>query len=321
MRSIGSLMPLVLATAFSCLPASSHGQNYPNKPLRMLAPESGGVNEVAGRVIAQALYDSLGQQIVVENRGGASGAIAGEILAKAPPDGYTLLYYGSTIWILPLLRDKVPYDPLRDFAPVSLAATAPFFLFTHPSVPAKTVQELIELCRANPGKYNYGSAGSGAATHLSAELFKIMAHVDIARIAYKGSALAGNAVAGGEVHMVFSSAILLSHVRAGRLRVLGVGAAKRSALAPEVPTIAEAGLPGFESSSPSGMFAPAKTPKVIIDRLNREIVRALQTPDVKERFHGAAIEAVGSTPEEFAAVVKAEIAKWGKVIKAAGIRE
>ena len=287
----------------------------------MLAPEAGGVNEVAGRIVSQVVSRNLGQQIVFENRGGASGAIAGEIVATAPPDGYTLLYYGSTIWIVPLLRDKVPFDPLRDFAPISLTATAQYFLFTHASVPAKTLQELIDLCSANPGKYNYGSAGSGAATHLSAELFKILARVDITRVAYKGSALAATGVIGGEVHMAFSSGFLLSQVKTGKLRVLAVGAAKRSTLAPEIPTMAEAGVPGYESSSPSGMFAPAKTPKAVITRLNREILRALQTQEVKDRFREAAIEPVGSTPEEFGAIVKAETEKWGKVIKTAGVRE
>lgn len=321
MRNNGLLPSLILSTLLSCVALAAHGQNYPNKPIRMLAPEAGGVNEVAGRIVSQAVSRNLGQQIVFENRGGASGAIAGEIVATAPPDGYTLLYYGSTIWIVPLLRDKVPFDPLRDFAPISLTATAQYFLFSHASVPAKTLQELIDLCRGNPGKYNYGSAGSGAATHLSAELFKILARVDITRVAYKGSALAATGVIGGEVHMAFSSGFLLSQVKTGKLRVLAVGAAKRSTLAPEIPTMAEAGVPGYESSSPSGMFAPAKTPKAVITRLNREILRALQTQEVKDRFREAAIEPVGSTPEEFGAIVKAETEKWGKVIKTAGVRE
>ena len=319
MRNNGFLLSLVITTLLSCTALSAHGQNYPNKPIRMLAPEAGGVNEVAGRIVSQAVSRNLGQQIVFENRGGASGAIAGEIVATAPPDGYTLLYYGSTIWIVPLLRDKVPFDPLRDFAPISLTATAQYFLFTHASVPAKTLQELIDLCRGNPGKYNYGSAGSGAATHLSAELFKILAHIDITRVAYKGSALAATGVIGGEVHMAFSSGFLFSQVKTGKLRVLAVGAAKRSTLAPDIPTMSEAGVPGYESSS--GMFAPAKTPKTVITRLNREILRALQTQEVKDRFREAAIEPVGSTPEEFGAIVKAETEKWGKVIKTAGVRE
>ena len=321
MRNNGFLLSLVITTLLSCTALSAHGQNYPNKPIRMLAPEAGGVNEVAGRIVSQVVSRNLGQQIVFENRGGASGAIAGEIVATAPPDGYTLLYYGSTIWIVPLLRDKVPFDPLRDFAPISLTATAQYFLFTHASVPAKTLQELIDLCRGNPGKYNYGSAGSGAATHLSAELFKILAHIDITRVAYKGSALAATGVIGGEVHMAFSSGFLFSQVKTGKLRVLAVGAAKRSTLAPDIPTMSEAGVPGYESSSPSGMFAPVKTPKTVINRLNREILRALQTQEVKDRFREAAIEPVGSTPEEFGAIVKAETEKWGKVIKTAGVRE
>ena len=288
----------------------------------MLAPEAGGGNEIAGRIIAQAITDGLGQQVIVDNRGGASGAIAGELLAKAPPDGYTLLYYGSTIWLLPFLRSKVPFDPLKDFAPVSLATSAPFFLFVHPAVPAKSVKELIALAKTRPGELNYGSAGSGAATHLSAELFKVVAGVDIVRIAYKGSALAMTGLLAGEVQMMLTSAAGgLSHVKSGRLRALAVASAKPSPLAPEIPTMASAGLPGYEAASMSGMFAPARTPAALINLLNQQIVRALARPDVKERFLNAAIEAVGSTPAEFAAILRSDMAKWSKVIRDAGIHE
>jgi tripartite-type tricarboxylate transporter receptor subunit TctC len=297
-------------------------QAYPAKPVRMLAPEPGGGNEVAGRLIARALSESFGQQFIVENRGGASGAIAGEILAKAPPDGYTVLYYGSTIWLLPFLREKVPFDPIRDFAPVSLATTAPFFLFAHPSLPVRSVKELIALAKAKPGELNYGSAGSGAATHLSGELFNRAAGVNIVRVAYKGSGAAASALAAGEVQIMFGSASLgLAFAKAGRLKILGVASSKPSALAPEVPTISSSGLPGFEADAMSGMFAPAKTPPKIIQRLNQEIVRALERPDMKERFLAAAIEAIGSSPEQFAAILKADQAKWGKLIRELGIRE
>jgi tripartite-type tricarboxylate transporter receptor subunit TctC len=300
--------------------ASSGG--YPTRPIRMLAPEPGGGNEIAGRTIAQALTEGLGQTVVVENRGAASGAIAGEILARAAPDGYTVLYYGSTIWLLPFLRSKVPFDPLKDFAPVSLATRAPFFLFTHPSVPARDLKELIALAKANPGKLNYGSAGSGAATHLAAELFKTVAGVDIVRVAYKGSGPAANALLTGEVQMMFVSGVVgLPHVKAGRLRALAIANAKPSPLAPEIPTMAAAGLPGYEASSMSGMFAPAKTPRAILDLLSGQIVKALNRDDVKERFLQAGTDAVGTTPDEFAAVIRADMAKWSKVIKAAGIHE
>ena len=305
-----------------CAAATAAGQSYPVKPVRLLAPEPGGGNEVAGRLIARALSESFGQQFVVENRGAASGAIAGDILAKAPPDGYTVLYYGSTIWLLPFLREKVPFDPLRDFAPISLATTAPFFLFAHPSLPVRSVSDLVALAKKRPGELHYGSAGSGAATHLSAELFNRAAGVQIVRIPYKGAGAAANALAAGEVQIMFGSASLgLAFAKAGRLRILGVASSKPSPVAPEVPTIAASGLPGFEAASMSGMFAPAKTPPEVVRRLNQEIVRVLARPDIKERFLAAAIEPIGSTPEEFMAVLKADQAKWGKLIRELGIRE
>jgi len=307
-----------------CAMAAGHvsAQVYPVKPIRMVAPEPGGGNEVAGRMIARGLSEQLGQTFVVENRGSASGAIAGEILAKAPPDGYTVLYYGSTIWLLPFLREKVPFDPMKDFAPISLATTAPFFLFAHPSLPAKTVKELIALAKARPGELNYASAGSGAATHLSAELFNRAAGLNIVRVAYKGSGAAANGLAAGEVQIMFGSATLgLAFTKAGKLRILGVASSKPSPLAPEVPTIASSGLPGFEAASMSGMFAPAKTPPKLIQLLNHEIVHVLERQDIKERFLAAGIEAVGSTPEEFTAILKADQAKWGKLIRELGIRE
>ena len=311
-----------LVILLACVPMLASAQSYPAKPVRMLAPEPGGGNEVAGRMIARGLSEALGQPFVVENRGAASGAIAGEILAKAAPDGYTVLYYGSTIWLLPFLRERVPFDPMRDFAPISLATTAPFFLFAHPSLPVRSVKELIALAKAKPGELHYGSAGSGAATHLSAELFKRAAGVDIMRVAYKGAGAAANALAAGEVQIMFASATLgLGFAKAGRLKVLGVASSRQSPLAPEVPTVAASGLPGFEAASMSGMFAPAKTPSALIRRLNQEILRVLERSDVKERFFAAGIEPIGSTPEEFTAVLRADQAKWGKLIRELGIRE
>lgn len=297
-------------------------QSYPNKPIRMLAPEPGGGNEVAGRLIARGLSEALGQNVVVENRGAASGAIAGEIVAKASPDGYTVLYYGSSIWLLPYLRDKVPFDPLRDFTPISLATSNPFFLFVHASVPARSAAELIAYAKARPGELRFGAAGAGAATRLSAELFNRMAGVDIMRVSYKGAGLAANALASGEVQVMFGSVGLgMAYAKAGRLKVLGAATSKPSALAPEVPTIASTGLPGFEAASLSGMFAPARTPAAIVKRLNAEILRVLARPDLKERFFAAGIEPVGSSPEEFGAIVRGEQAKWGKLIRELDIRE
>lgn len=312
----------VMAAVLTCSIAPAWGQQYPVKPVRMLAPEPGGGNEVAGRIIAQALTEGLGQQVVVENRGGAGGAVVGEILARANPDGYTLLYYGSGIWLLPFLREKVPFDPLKDFAPVSLATTAPFFIFMHPGVPVKNLRELIDYAKARPGVLNYGSAGSGSATHLSGEMFNIVAGVKVTRVPYKGSGIASNALASGEVQIMFGSASLgITHMRAGRVKALAVAATQPSPLAPDVPTTAAAGLPGFEAASMSGMFAPAKTPPAIIERLNREITRVLVKPDVKERFLGAAIEAVGSTPAEFGNIMRTDMARWGRIIRQAGIHE
>ena len=313
---------LGLSVTLGAAAGSAAAQAYPNKPIRMLAPEAGGANEVAGRIIARAMAESMGQQFVIENRGAASGVIAGEITAHAPADGYTLLYYGSTIWLLPFLRDNVPFDPVKDLAPVSFANTAPFFIFMNPSVPANNLRELIALAKAKPGQLNYGSAGSGAATHLAAEMFKMVAGVDITRIAYKGSSLAATGLLAGEVQLTFVSASGgLQYVKTGRLKALAVASTHPSPLAPDVPTTAAAGLPNYLAASTAGMFTTAKTPRAIVQKLNREVVQALARPDVKEAFDRVAIEAVGSSPEEFAAFIKADMAKWSKVIKQAGIHE
>lgn len=301
---------------------ASMAQSYPNKPIRMLAPEPGGGNEVAGRLIARGLSEALGQNVVVENRGAASGAIAGEIVAKATPDGYTLLYYGSSIWLLPFLRDKVPFDPLRDFTPISLATSNPFFLFVHASVPVRSAAELITYAKSKPGELRFGAAGAGSATRLSGELFNRMAGIDIMRVSYKGAGLAATALAAGEVQVMFVSVGLgMAYVKAGRVKVLGAATNKPSALAPEVPTIASTGLPGFEAASLSGMFAPARTPPAIVKRLNAEILRVLARTDLKERFAAAGIEPLGSSPEEFASIIRNEQAKWGKLIRDLEIRE
>lgn len=316
-------LPHVLALTIGVAAGGlSIAQSYPTKPIRMLAPEPGGGNEVAGRLIARGLSEALGQNVVVENRGAASGAIAGEIVAKASPDGYTLLYYGSSIWLLPYLRDKVPFDVQRDFTPISLATSNPFFLFVNASVPARSAAELIAYAKSKPGELRFGAAGAGAATRLSAELFNRMAGVDIMRVSYKGAGLAATALAAGEVQVMFVSVGLgMAYVKAGRIKVLGAATSKPSALAPDVPTIASTGLPGFEAASLSGMFAPARTPPAIVKRLNAEILRVLARPDFKERFLAAGIEPVGSSPEEFGAIVRAEQAKWGKLIRDLDIRE
>ncbi len=294
------------------------GQTYPNKPIRIVTIEPGGGGDLAARLIAQGLSGSLGQQVLVDNRGG--GVIAIEIVAKAPPDGYTLLLYGGTLWIGPLLQN-VSWDPVRDFSPITLAVTFPNIVAVHPSLPVKSVRELIALAQARPGELNYSSGSIGASTHLAAELFKSMAGVNIVRVPYKGGGPATIALVTGEVHLMFATVGLVTpHVKSGRLRALAVTTAQPSALAPGLPTVAASGVPGYESRSILGIFARARTPEVIINRLNQEIVRVLNRAEVKQRLFGSGVETVGSSPEESAATMKAETAKWGKVIKEAGIR-
>jgi tripartite-type tricarboxylate transporter receptor subunit TctC len=297
-------------------------QPYPARSIRIVTAEAGGGNDFAARLIVRGLGDSLGQQAVVDNRGGAGGIIAAEIVARAPPDGYTLLVYASNIWIIPLLRKNVPYDMNRDFAPITWAARAPSTLVVHPSLPAKSVKDLIAIAKAQPGQLNYGSGGSGSTTHLAAELFKSMAKVSILRVSYRGNAPAMNDLIAGHIHLMFATAgTVAPHTGSGRLRALAVTSAQPTALSPGLPTVASAGLPGYESLSIYGVFAPAKTPTAIIQQLNRELVRVLSRGDVKEQFFNAGVETVGSSPEAFAAAIKADVARMSKVISEAGIRD
>ena len=294
------------------------GQNYPNKPIRIVASAAGGSGDFAARLIAQGLSGALSQQVVVDNRG---GVIPGEIVSKAPPDGYTLLIDAASFWIGPLLQET-PYDPVKDFAPVTLTDSAPNVLVVNPSLPVKSVKELIALAKARPGELNYGSSSTGSSPHLAAELFNMMAGVKIVRVPFKGSGPAVISLLGGQVQLMFATAgSVAPHVKSGRLRALAVASLQPSALAPGLPTIAASGVPGYEAVAFEGMFVPAKTPVAIIDRLNQEIVRVLNRAEVKERFFNAGVETVGSTPEEFAAAIKSNVAKWGKLIKDAGIRD
>ena len=296
----------------------AHAQPYPSKPIRLVASEPGGNVDFVARQIAPRLSTSFGQQIIVENR--PSGIIPVEIVAKAVPDGYTLLIESSTFWVGPLLQ-KTPYDPAADFILITLPTAAPFFLYVHPSVPAATLRELIALAKARPGVLNYGSAGSGASNHLATELFKSMAGVDIVRVPYKGAGPAGIGLVANQVQLMFGSAPFgMTQVKSGRLRVLAVASAKPSALAPEIPTMVAAGLPGYEATFMSGLWAPARTPGALIQRLNAEVVRALNGTDVKDKLLNAGVEPLGTTPEQSIAIMTADIAKWAKVIKDAGIR-
>lgn len=304
---------------FACCSAGiTPAQSYPHKPVRIITSEVGGGADFQARLIGHGISAALGQQVIIENRGG--GVIPGNNVAKALPDGYTLLYTGSAHWLLPFMRDNVPYDPVKDFAPVTLPVRAPNLLVVHPSVAAQSVKELIALAKAKPGALNYGSGAPGSSSHLAPELFKALAGVDIVRVPYKGTGPAINDLLGGQLQMMFSNASSVTpHVKAGRLRALGVSSAQPSALAPGVPTVS-AGLPGFESVSNLGIFAPARTPTAVIRRINEEVVRYLETADAKERMLNAGVETVASTPEHLAAVVKSEMARMGKIIRSVGIR-
>ncbi len=300
---------------------AAHGpaqaQTYPQKPIRLLTAEVGGSADFSARTLARALSASLGQQVVVDNR--PSGVIPPDIVAKAQPDGYTLLLYSNGVWTLPLMQ-AAPYDALTAFAPVSLTTRSPNFVVVHTSVAAQSIRELIALARAKPGQLNYGSGAPGAATHLAGELFKRMAGVEITRIPYKGGGPALSALLGGQVQVMFPTAASVSpHVKAGRLRALAVTGAQPSPLFPEIPTVAASGVPGYVAEQYIGVFAPAKTPVAIINLLNRELINAVRLPDTRERFANAGVEPVGTTPQEFAAAIKADIARMIVVIKSTGI--
>jgi tripartite-type tricarboxylate transporter receptor subunit TctC len=296
------------------------GQDYPSKPIRMVSPGPGGGADFVARFIAQGISGPLGQQVVVENR--PAGVIPGQMVTKARPDGYTLLVNGNSFWIAPLMQDNIPYDPVKDFSPITSAVGSPNILVVHSSVAANSVKDLIALAKAKPGALNYASASAGGSVHLSAELFKYMAGVNIVRISYKSSGASVTALVAGEVQLMFANAPpVVPHVKSGRLRALAVTTLQPSTLFPELPTVAGSGLPGFEVASVYALFAPARTPAAIVNQLNQEIVRFLVRTDVKEKFLAAGVETIGSSPEELAAAMKSEMARMGKVIKLAGIRE
>ncbi len=293
-------------------------QSFPERPIRVVTSGVGGGLDLAARIIGPSLSANLGQTIVVDNR--ASGVIPGEIVSKAPPDGYTLLFFGSTFWTGPLLQ-KAPYDPVRDFAPISLTNRSPNVLSVHPGVAANSVKELIALAKARPGALNYGASGTGAPNHLAAELFKAMAGVSIVRISYKASGAAINALIGNEIQMMFvPAATVTPHLKTGRLRALAVTSAEPSRLAPDLPTIAASGLPGYESVSIYALFAPARTPAAIVRRLNQEVARVLNQQEVRDRLFASGLESAGSTPEQLAATLKSEMTRMGKLIREAGIK-
>ena len=309
----------VLAVFCTAAPA----QTYPVKPIRFIAPNlPSGPSDILARLIAQKLADIMGQPVVVENRAGASGNIGAELVAKAPADGYTLFIgNNSTLAANVSLFKKLAYDPVRDFAPVILVASQPNILVVHPSLPVKSVRELIALARAHPGELNYAGSGMGAAAYLSAELFKTMAGVNIVHIPYKSAAPALTDVLAGQCQLMFATALSVQpHIVSGRLRALAVTPARRSRSMPDLPTIAEAGVPGFEAMTWHGVAVPAGTPVAIIGRLNAEINRMLQLADVRERLAILGADIIGGTPREFADHIQREIPKWAKIIKAAGVQ-
>jgi len=311
----------ILGCALAAPPAFA--QPYPDKPIRVIVPvPAGGTPDVVARMVSPGLSALLGQQLVIDNRGGAGGLIGAELAAKAAPDGYTLFFSSpGSLTILPHMHKKVEYDTLRDFAPVSLVASGPFLLITHPSVPVKTVKDLIALAKAQPGKLNYASAGSGAANHLAMELFKSLAAVDITHVPYKGAPQAVTDLIGGSVNLMFNSIPpVIQHIRAGRLRLLAVSSAKRSPQLPDVPTVSEAGVPGYEFTTWFGLLAPARTPPAILARLNAELVKVVHAPEMKAQLEIQGYDPVGGTPQEFSAFIRAENAKYAKLVRLSGAK-
>ena len=311
------------AALFACTAATGLAQDYPTRPIRYIVPfAAGGMTDILGRIVGAKLYEAWGQQVIVDNRPGAAGGIGSDLAAKAAPDGYTIL--GGTISshaINVSLYSKLPYDPVRDFAPITLYVSLPNMLVVHPSLPVNSVRELIALAKAKPKQLTFASAGNGTSQHLSGELFNVMAGVQLVHVPYKGSAPGLADLVGGQVMMFFDNITTsLALAKSGKIRPIAVTTSKRASVAPELPTIAESGLAGYDVSSWQGVFAPAGTPKPIVAKLNAQIVKILAMPDVRERLTTLGADTVGNTPEQFAAYVKAEIAKWAPIVKATGAR-
>ena len=310
-----SLISIAVTAALSAGVVS--GQDYPNKPIRIVTSPAGGGTDIVARIIAKGITGGLGQPVIIDNR---STSLMAEVASKASPDGYTMLAAGGSFAVMPLLQ-KAPYDPVRDFAPISMLASAPLVMIVHPSLPVKSVKELIALAKAKPGELNYASGASGSSTHVSAALFVSMAGVNIVRIAHKGTTAALTAMLGGQLQLMFGTAgATVPHIKAGRLRALAITSAQPSALFPGMPTVAASGVPGYEYATGYTMLAPAGTPAAIINRLNQEIVRFLNTAEAKERFFNIGIDVVGSSPQKLAAIIKSDMAKMSRIIKESGIK-
>lgn len=310
---------ILLAAAL--VAGSALAQSYPVKPVRLIVPyPPGGGTDIMSRAIAARLAERWNQQVVVDNRGGGSTIIGTELAARAPADGYTLLSTAPSFVINPATRPRLPYDTLKDFAPITQAATQPYVLVLHPKVPAQNVKEFIALAKARPGALNFGSTGIGSGSHLAGELFAVMSQTKLTHIAYKGMGPALTDLLGGQTQFVFAAIVPVSpHVRGGRLRALGVTGPRRSAVMPELPTIAESGVQGYQATSWLGLLAPAGVPSAITSRINADVIVLLNNAELRERLAGDGAEPVGTSSREFEAFLREEIAKWGKVIRAAGI--
>jgi tripartite-type tricarboxylate transporter receptor subunit TctC len=318
-----SLGTLLLLAALPAASAQTHGPaEYPSRPVRVIVPYSpGGSSDAVARILSTKLSESLGQQFVIDNRPGAAGSLGREIVAKAAPDGYTLLVGDSPHTINVHVLKHVPYDPIRDFTPISLIATAPQLLVVHPGFAARSVKELVAAAHAQPGKLNYGSGGTGSVTHLTGELFKLATRTEIVHVPYKSIANAMTDVIGGQIPAAFPTIPgAVPHVKAGRLRALAITAQKRSAMLPEVVTFEEIGVNGMVVTNWFGAFGPARLPQPVLAKLNKSIVEALQSPDGRAKYGALSLDIAATTPQAFDAHLKAELEKWGKVVKAAGIR-
>ena len=317
------LFTLASSLVFTAVPLLTAAQTYPSRPIRIIAQFTPGTStDILARVIGQKLTEAWGQQVVVDNRPGAGGIVGTEIGARAAPDGYTLtMGVSSAFGINPTLYSKLPYDAIKDFAPITNIALTPQTLVANPSFAAKSVKELVAAAKAKPGELNYASLGSGSTSHLTMEIFMSAAGIKLNHIPFKGSPAAHAELIGGQVPVMFDAIpAVLPHIKSGKLRGLGIGTLHRSPFLPELPTIAEAGYPGFEAVGWIGIVAPAKTPEAVLDKLNHEILRILQAPDVKDRLSSLAFTPVGDTRKEFAAFIQSEIAKWGKAVKDSGAK-
>lgn len=318
-------MPLALACVCTVWSATSSAQDrYPSRVVRLVVGFTpGGAVDISARIVSQRLSEFLGQQVIVDNRPGADGIVAGEFVAKSAPDGYTLAYVSAGHTMNPATKGKsLPYHPLKSFAPVSLVATGAQVLVVNPSLPVRSVKDLVELARKRPGQINFASSGAGGPTHLAAELLKSMAKIDMVHVPYKGGSLALNDVISGQLELTFIGApAALPHVRSGRLRLLAVTTPKRMSTMPDVPTVAEGGYPGYDVNASYSVLAPAATPAPILTRLNAELVKAVALPDVRDKLLNLGVEPVGSTPEQLGAFLQSELAKWTKLVQSLGLAE